>query len=226
MIFSPVISKGMNPRTAQWSDDKNRINVALTRARDLMIVVGDFDYCRKMDNLLGKLIEYVETVATLRNTSMEELELFSLMILEGDGLGISSTNLPRIHRRIGDIEVDFVLSNPKNGVKLVIEVDGKQHYYVKLNDLKYTVRYRGLSRFVEYNGQKYEIYCRAQKEFADIEGSTYEVYQTRESIADDTIRDGFLRAEGYKIFRIPAADIREKPDVVISDIRSALEIGE
>ena len=226
MIFSPVISKGMNPRTAQWSDDKNRINVALTRARDLMIVVGDFDYCRKMDTLLGKLIEYVETVAILRNTSMEELELFSLMIMEGEGLGISSTNLPKIHRRIGDIEVDFVLSNPKNGAKLVIEVDGKQHYYVEINGEKHTIGYHGLSRFVEYDGHKSEIYRRAGKEFVDIESSTYEVNQTRESITDDTIRDGFLRAEGYKIFRIPASDIREKPDVVISDIRSALEIGE
>jgi len=226
MIFSPVISKGMNPRTAQWSDDKNRINVALTRARDLMIVVGDFDYCRKMDTLLGKLIEYVETVATLRNTSMEELELFSLMILEGDGLGISSNNLPQIHRRIGRIEVDFVLNNPKNGAKLVIEVDGKQHYYVEINGDKHKVDYRGLSRFVKYDGHEYDIYRRGGKEFVDIESSTYEVYQTRESIADDTIRDGFLRAEGYKIFRIPAVDIREKPDVVISDIRSALEIDD
>ncbi|WP_157199918.1 hypothetical protein [Methanogenium cariaci] len=44
---------------------------------------------------------------------MEELELFSLMLMEGGDLKINKTNMPQIHPRIGAIEVDFVLRNPK-----------------------------------------------------------------------------------------------------------------
>ena len=94
MIFSPVISRGMTPGAAAWSDSSQRINVALTRARDLLIVVGDFEYCRRQDKILGRLIDYVETVTTLRDTSMEELELFSLMLMEGNELKIPGTIYP------------------------------------------------------------------------------------------------------------------------------------
>ncbi|PXF61503.1 MAG: hypothetical protein C4B59_04535 [Candidatus Methanogaster sp.] len=32
---------------------------------------------------------------------------------------------PQVHVKIGDIEVDFVLTNPDRGIRLVVEVDGE-----------------------------------------------------------------------------------------------------
>ena len=225
MIFSPVISRNMQPNTARWSDDKNRINVALTRARDLMIVVGDFEYCRKMDSILGKLIEYIEMITVLRETSYAELELFSLMIMEGNDLKISRANLPKIHQRIGRLEVDFVLHNPEKGVHLVVEVDGKQHYYVEINGSKYPVKYEGFRRYIEINNEKHFFHLVGKQEFVGVNGENYPVIQTPESIYDDKGRDALLRSEGYKIHRIHVRDIYDKPAVVMNDIKEKLEIG-
>lgn len=224
MIFSPVISKGMAPGTIKWSEDKNRINVALTRARNLMIVVADFDYCRRTDSILGKLIEYVETITSLRKTSLAELELYSLMIMEGNEMKLSSSNLPKIHQRIGSIEVDFVLHNPEKGVRLVVEVDGKQHYYVEINGTKHSVKYDGLKRFAEINKEKHFFHLVGKQEFVTVMGENYPVIQTSESIQNDKGRDALLKSEGYKVHRIHARDIYDKPAVVINDIKQKLEI--
>ena len=224
MIFSPVISKGMIPQTANWTDDKNRVNVALTRARDLMVVVGNYDYCRRMDKILGKLIDFVETISLLRQTSMAELELFSLMIMEGNDLKINMNNLPKIHQRIGRIEVDFVLHNPVKGVHLVVEVDGKQHYYVEIDASKHSVKYDGLKRYVEINNKKHFFFTVGSQEFVKVGETNYPVIQTTESIQDDKMRDKFLNSEGYKVLRIHVRDIYDKPAVVINDIKQKLEI--
>lgn len=226
IIFSPVVSKGMKPGTAKWSDNKNRINVALTRARDLLVVVADFDHCRRQDQVLGKLIEYVETVSTLRNTSMEELELFSLMLMEGNELKITRSNMPRIHQRVGSIEVDFILRNPEKGVDVVVEVDGKQHYYVEVEGAKHPVKYTGMKRYLELEGEKHYLYVLDGKEYVEIGGMSYPVVQTADSVVHDTIRDSFLRSEGYKVLRIHTQDIREKPAVIMNDLKKALEIIE
>jgi len=224
MIFSPVISKGMTPGAAAWSDSSQRINVALTRARDLLIVVGDFNYCRRQDKILGRLIDYVETVTTLRDTSMEELELFSLMLMEGNELKITRNNLPRIHQRVGAIEVDFILRNPEKGINVVIEVDGKQHYYVAVDGSKYPVRYEGIQRYIEANGEKCYLCAIGGEEFVNIDGTSYPVIQTNDSVVHDNVRDSFLRSEGYKVHRIHTQDIREKPAVAMNDLKRVLEI--
>jgi very-short-patch-repair endonuclease len=224
MFFSPVLSKGISPAAAEWSDDKNRINVALTRARDLMVVVGDFAYCKNMDTILGNLIAYVSTISLLRQTSDAELELFSLMILEGNTLNISRENLPQVHHRIGAIEVDFVLRNPEKGVNLVIEVDGAQHYYAEISGDKYPVRYEGIKKYVEIAGKKRYIQSLRNSEFVNVENKSFKVIRTNDSIQTDKGRDEFLKTEGYKILRIPSQDIFEKPDVVMQDIKEKLEI--
>jgi len=224
MFFSPVLSKGITPAAAEWSDDKNRINVALTRARDLMVVVGDFAYCKNMDTILGNLIAYVSTISLLRQTSDAELELFSLMILEGNTLNISRENLPQVHQRIGAIEVDFVLRNPEKGVNLVIEVDGAQHYYVEIGGDKYPVRYEGIKKYVEIAGKNREVQSLRNSEFVNVENKSLKVIRTNDSIQTDKGRDEFLKTEGYKILRIPYQDIFEKPDVVMQDIKEKLEI--
>lgn len=127
MIFSPVISDGISESTARWVETPhNQINVSVTRGREALFLVGDFDACRRREGILGDLIRYVEDVQTLRETSPYELELFSRLVTEGLD--------PTVHSHIGDIEVDFVLRNRSKGVKLAVEVDGKQHEDQKHQD--------------------------------------------------------------------------------------------
>lgn len=122
IIFSPVVAAGITSSASRWVESPpNLINVALTRARQALFVVADFDYCLQQDpsGILRKLADYCNDVQILRDTSPAELELFSWMIVEGW--------TPDIHPRLGDIEVDFSLTS-KTGIRLVLEVDGAEFH--------------------------------------------------------------------------------------------------
>jgi very-short-patch-repair endonuclease len=96
----------------------NLVNVALTRAREALFVVADFDYCLQQEGILRKLALYCRDIQLLRDTSPAEVELFSWMIVQGW--------TPKIHPRIGDVEADFELVC-ESGQRLAIEVDGANH---------------------------------------------------------------------------------------------------
>ena len=118
MIFSPVVAKGINPAAARWVETpQNLINVAITRARETLFFVADFNECRRQQGILRKFTRYAEGINLLRRTSAEELQLFGWILMQG--------LMPEIHPKIRDIDVDFVLAN--GGTRLVIEVDGDQH---------------------------------------------------------------------------------------------------
>jgi len=122
IIFSPVVARGITSSASKWVESPpNLINVALTRARQALFVVADFDYCLQQEpsGILRKLADYCNDVQTLRDTSPAELELYSWMIIEGW--------TPEIHPRIGDVEVDFSLIS-KGGIRLAIEVDGAEFH--------------------------------------------------------------------------------------------------
>jgi len=129
MIFSPVISKGMAPGSINWVEKPhNRINVAVTRARHSLYVIGDINFCANhCSGILQKLAIYCRNIDKMRRAnSSGELELHKLLILQGYD--------PKIHHLINnDMEVDFFLSS-NTGVKLVIEVDGSQHKETVVHD--------------------------------------------------------------------------------------------
>jgi len=119
IIFSPVVARGITGSASRWVESPpNLINVATTRAREALFVVGDFDYLLQQQGILRKLALYCRDIQLLRETSGAELELFSWMMVKAWE--------PKVHPRIGDIEVDFVLES-RSGVRLAIEVDGRQH---------------------------------------------------------------------------------------------------
>lgn len=126
IIFSPVVAKGITPGAGRWVENPpNLINVAITRAREALIVVADFDYCLRQEGLLRTLALYCNEIQLLRESSKAELELYSWMMLRG--------LTPHVHPKIGDIEVDFGLRT-KSGKPLVIEVDGRQHRHTIESD--------------------------------------------------------------------------------------------
>jgi very-short-patch-repair endonuclease len=125
MLFSPVVAKGISPGTSRWVESPpNLINVALTRAREALFVVADFDYLKQQDGILRKLALYCDDISLLRETSPAELALFSLLVVDGWQ--------PEVHPVIGDIEVDFLLE--RSGIRLVIEVDGEEYHKNKEED--------------------------------------------------------------------------------------------
>lgn len=120
IIFSPVVAKGIQENSARWVESPpNLVNVALTRAKDALFVVADFDALAGQQGVLGKLARYCRDIQLLRDTSPAELALFSWMTIEGWS--------PLVHPRIGDHEVDFVLKG-ELGTQVAIEVDGRQHH--------------------------------------------------------------------------------------------------
>lgn len=119
IIFGPVVASGMTPSSCQWVETPhNLINVAITRAREALFVVADFDVCLQQEGILRRLALYCKDVQRLRETSAAELELFTWMVMRGWD--------PDIHKRVGDIEVDFLLRG-KLGTRVAVEVDGDQH---------------------------------------------------------------------------------------------------
>jgi hypothetical protein len=62
MFFLPVLSNGIEERTLQWLERTyNLLNVAITRARVGLFILGDFDFCRALqpENKYHRLAEYV-----------------------------------------------------------------------------------------------------------------------------------------------------------------------
>ena len=118
IIFSPVVSSGMAPGSAKWVETPhNLINVAVTRAKEALFVVADFNICRRQPGILGDLVRYVDTIELLRRTSFFELQLYGLMLLQGWEI--------QVHKVIRDVEVDFLVEHEGN--RVIVEVDGSQH---------------------------------------------------------------------------------------------------
>jgi len=65
IVFSPAVSEGIKPGTLHWIQTTNQLlNVAVTRARSLFIIVGDLEVCRQTTGPLKNLSDYVETRTT------------------------------------------------------------------------------------------------------------------------------------------------------------------
>lgn len=59
IYFSPVLGPSMSKWQANFAADENLINVALTRARRRLVIVGNMDACLKHQNVLTDLANYV-----------------------------------------------------------------------------------------------------------------------------------------------------------------------
>ncbi|WP_209629669.1 ATP-binding protein [Methanofollis sp. W23] len=117
IVFSPVISRNMAPGAVNFVQNPvNLINVALSRAKDALYVVTDYEFCKKSGGIMADLVRYIETVDMLRKSAnaqgYEKLYLFSLMLVEGWK--------PEVDLHIGGVGVDFALN--EGGVALAVNI--------------------------------------------------------------------------------------------------------
>ena len=106
IIFSAVIGgDSFPPGTARWvTEPPNLLNVALTRAKDFLYVVGNMHFATKQPGILNDLASYLRDVDTLRENHKGELALFSWMMMEGW--------TPVVHPDIANTCVSFALDEP------------------------------------------------------------------------------------------------------------------
>ena len=129
MVFSPVVASGANPRAAEWiSKEEGLLNVALTRARRALHIVGDKSFCQETPGPLGELAKFVSQRAGVAHVSRtgspaieavrEHLKQLGLWFQEE----VPETTSARTYY------LDFVIVG-LSGARYDIEVDGKQHFF-------------------------------------------------------------------------------------------------
>ena len=122
MIFSSVVAQDMPSRAAKWVENEKRlINVAVSRAKHHLIVVGHPNLLELENPTLGSLRQYVKSgdhpEIGHRADSVSESSLLHAM----QQAGVKALH----HVTVEGYELDFAVR--EQGIKLNIEVDGEQH---------------------------------------------------------------------------------------------------
>jgi len=122
IVFSPAVSEGVKPGTLHWIQTTSQLlNVAVTRARSLFIIIGDQEVCRQTTGPLRNLCDYVESRCTpLLRTDSPTKQVFYEEARK-NGLSIQPNysikgNTP--------YQVDFAFF--VNGKRYAIEIQKKQ----------------------------------------------------------------------------------------------------
>ncbi|MBU4223046.1 MAG: hypothetical protein KKA10_15755 [Euryarchaeota archaeon] len=125
MIFSPVVAKGLSKNLCNWVANTDQLlNVAITRARGAMHIVGDLNECKLAG---GHLSEFAESVASgniagqteARFDSPAEEHMADLL----DEIGL--WYLPQFPEE--RYRFDFLVVSPF-GKRYDLEVDGRGHW--------------------------------------------------------------------------------------------------
>ena len=128
VVFSPVASDGIVSQTLRWlAGTPTLFNVAVTRARSYFLVVGNRNFCRGMNGVLGELARYVDELEIARAAQSQgrlgklhseaESRIYEAMLRAG--LRVT----PKVV--VKGYECDFVLGDGDLGINL--ECDGVHH---------------------------------------------------------------------------------------------------
>jgi very-short-patch-repair endonuclease len=75
IIFSPVASDGLADSSLRWLlGTRNLFNVAITRARSYLLVVGNRHFCEESTGVLGELARYVREIETESRVVQDGIE--------------------------------------------------------------------------------------------------------------------------------------------------------
>lgn len=125
MIFSPVVANGADIKAAEWiSNEEGLLNVALTRARKILHIVGDKDYCAQTPGPLGELAKFVDQLTGEKHKRRDETPARQIVrnILN------ELRHWFQEERSEGYYDLDFVVVG-LSGIQYDIEIDGRQHYF-------------------------------------------------------------------------------------------------
>ena len=110
IYLSPVIDEHSSRRVAGWAADPNLLNVALTRGRCRIVIVGSEDACRKHPNHLKELAEHVANLSATNFESPLERDIHAALREVGieaePGLAVGRYRLD-LAVRSGDTMVDI-----------------------------------------------------------------------------------------------------------------------
>ena len=111
IYFSPVVGPSMTERQAAFAADPNLVNVALTRARTRLVIVGNFDACAAYDNPLRDLARYVDHLESKMEDNPLRLALGEALLPRGV--------LAEAGRTVGSDPVDLAIIGDR--VRLDVE---------------------------------------------------------------------------------------------------------
>lgn len=121
ILFSTVASPGIKPGTYNFINERRLLNVAITRARTKLFVVGNKQFCKDNGGYLGKLADYADGLQT-KDQIRQDPKLQSPIekLLYDKLLSIGLTPIPQ-YSELG-FNLDFAILD--NGKKVAIECNG------------------------------------------------------------------------------------------------------
>lgn len=134
IVFSPVVSNGAMPQSLMFlKSTGNLFNVAITRARALLVTVGDKEYCKKCG------VSYLEHFAEYnggQNAPVEASEWEHILQQALSDAGIPVTAQFHVDKYYLDLALFY------KGKKLDIEVDGAMYHQTWTGELCYNDQLR------------------------------------------------------------------------------------
>ena len=134
IIFSPVVSEGTKSQSLMFlKSTGNLFNVAITRARSLLVTVGDKDYCKHCG------VSYLENFAEYsggQDAPVESSEWEHILQRALSDAGVPVTAQYHVDKYYLDLALFY------KGKKLDIEVDGEMYHQSWSGELSYNDQLR------------------------------------------------------------------------------------
>jgi len=131
IIFSPGVSTGIRQRTLNWIKSTDQlINVAITRARSALIIVGDKKKCNEAGGILMNLVSYSESKGQKKIQFDSPIEEFFYSKLIEEGIKVEPQYRVQIENS-KQYRLDFALFVENK--KYDIEIDGAKAHSQKLD---------------------------------------------------------------------------------------------